>query len=103
MNMQEILNTIRDNASDIYRERIPEATQNNITSGRKENIPSKITNPNNKSFITELALLDEMFNLLNIDTGTRKLILIENADHGFHNDEHMQRALNETITFIKEV
>lgn len=37
----------------------------------------KITNPNNKSFITELALLDEMFNELNIDTGTRKLILIE--------------------------
>ena len=37
----------------------------------------KITNPNNKSFITELAILDEMFNELNIDTGTRKLILIE--------------------------
>lgn len=32
MNMTEILNTIRDNASDMYRERIPEATQNNIES-----------------------------------------------------------------------
>ena len=30
MNMTEILNTIRDNASDMYRERIPEATQTNI-------------------------------------------------------------------------
>lgn len=30
MNMTEILNTIRDNASDMYRERIPEATQINI-------------------------------------------------------------------------
>ena len=31
MNLQEILNTIRDNASTTYQERIPEATQNNIT------------------------------------------------------------------------
>ena len=31
MNMQEILNTIRDNASQMYQERIPEATQTNIT------------------------------------------------------------------------
>lgn len=38
---------------------------------------NKITKPNNKSFITELALLDEMFNELDIDIGTRKLILIE--------------------------
>ncbi len=30
MNMTEILNTIRDNASDMYRDRIPEATQTNI-------------------------------------------------------------------------
>lgn len=30
MNMTEILNTIRDNASDMYRDRIPEATQSNI-------------------------------------------------------------------------
>ena len=30
MNMVEILNTIRDNASETYQERIPEATQNNI-------------------------------------------------------------------------
>jgi pimeloyl-ACP methyl ester carboxylesterase len=32
-----------------------------------------------------------------------KLVLIEKADHGFHNDEHMQKALGETIKFIKEV
>lgn len=30
MNLTNILNTIRDNASETYRERIPEATQNNI-------------------------------------------------------------------------
>ena len=38
---------------------------------------NKITNPKNKSFITELELLDEIFNELNIDIGTRKLILTE--------------------------
>lgn len=31
-----------------------------------------------------------------------KLILIENADHGFHNEPHMTKALEETIRFIKE-
>jgi len=31
-----------------------------------------------------------------------KLILIENADHSFHNEEHMTVALKETIKFIKE-
>lgn len=42
MNLQEILNTIRDNASDMYRERIPEATQNNITE-----VQEAMTDPNN--------------------------------------------------------
>lgn len=31
-----------------------------------------------------------------------KLILIENADHGFHNESHMTKAIEETIKFIKE-
>lgn len=34
MNLQEVLNTIRDNASDVYRERVPEATVDNIESIR---------------------------------------------------------------------
>lgn len=42
MNLQEILNTIRDNASDMYRERIPEATRNNI-----EAVQTAMTDPNN--------------------------------------------------------
>lgn len=42
MNLQEILNTIRDNASDMYRERIPEATRNNI-----ESIQEAMTDPSN--------------------------------------------------------
>lgn len=42
MNLQEILNTIRDNASDMYQERIPEATRNNIT-----DIQEVMTDPNN--------------------------------------------------------
>lgn len=42
MNITEILNTIRDNASEMYRERIPEATQNNITS-----VQEAMTDPNN--------------------------------------------------------
>ena len=42
MNLTELLNTIRDNASEIYQDRIPEATQNNI-----ETIQEAMTNPNN--------------------------------------------------------
>ena len=42
MNLQEILNTIRDNASDMYQDRIPEATRNNIT-----DIQEAMTDPNN--------------------------------------------------------
>ena len=42
MNLQEILNTIRDNASDMYRERIPEATQQNIT-----DVQEAMCDPNN--------------------------------------------------------
>ena len=42
MNLQEILNTIRDNASDMYRERIPEATRNKI-----EAVQTAMTDPNN--------------------------------------------------------
>ena len=42
MNLQQILNTIRDNASDMYQDRIPEATRNNIT-----DIQEVMTDPNN--------------------------------------------------------
>ena len=42
MNITEIMNTIRDNASDMYRERIPEATQNNI-----EAVQEAMCDPNN--------------------------------------------------------
>lgn len=42
MNLTELLNTIRDNASDMYRERIPEATQRNIT-----DVQEAMTDPNN--------------------------------------------------------
>lgn len=35
MNLTEILNTIRDNASEVYQERIPEATRDNITDIRE--------------------------------------------------------------------
>ena len=42
MNLTEILNTIRDNASDIYQERIPEATQANIAE-----VQEAMCDPNN--------------------------------------------------------
>ena len=42
MDLTGVLNTIRDNASDIYRERIPEATRTNI-----QDIQEGMTNPNN--------------------------------------------------------
>ena len=42
MDLTGVLNTIRDNASDIYRDRIPEATRTNI-----EDIQAGMTNPNN--------------------------------------------------------
>lgn len=53
MDLLGVLNTIRDNASDIYRERIPEATRTNI-----QDIQEGMTNPNNavvtNEFITTL-------------------------------------------------
>lgn len=42
MDLTGVLNTIRDNASDIYRERIPEATRTNI-----QDIQEVMTDPNN--------------------------------------------------------
>ena len=42
MDLVGVLNTIRDNASDIYRSRIPEATRTNI-----QDIQEGMTNPNN--------------------------------------------------------
>ena len=42
MNIQEILNTIYDNASEMYRERVPEATKNNI-----QEIQEVMSDPNN--------------------------------------------------------
>lgn len=42
MNLQEILNTIRDNASQTYQDRVPEATRNNI-----QEIGEAISDPNN--------------------------------------------------------
>ena len=35
MNLVEVLNTIRDNASNVYQERIPEATRDNISEIRE--------------------------------------------------------------------
>ena len=53
MDLTGVLNTIRDNASDIYRDRIPEATRTNI-----EDIQAGMTDPNNavvtNEFITTL-------------------------------------------------
>lgn len=53
MDLTGVLNTIRDNASDIYRDRIPEATRTNI-----EDIQAGMTNPNNavvtNEFVTTL-------------------------------------------------
>lgn len=56
MNIQNILNTIRDNASEIYRERIPEATRDNI-----EDVQLAMTDPNNAIVTNEF-----MRTLLNI-------------------------------------
>ena len=56
MNITEILNTIRDNASEMYRERIPEATQNNI-----ESVQEAMCDPNNAVVTNEF-----MSSLLNM-------------------------------------
>lgn len=48
MNIINIMNTIRDNASDMYRDRIPVATQNNIVA-----IQEVMTNPNNAVVVNE--------------------------------------------------
>ena len=56
MNLQEILNTIRDNASKEYQDRIPEATQQNI-----EDVQAAMTDPNNAVVANEF-----MSTLLNV-------------------------------------
>ncbi|MBR3117563.1 MAG: hypothetical protein IKL65_00565 [Bacilli bacterium] len=48
MNITEIMNTIRDNASEMYRQRIPEATQNNI-----ESVQESMCDPNNAVVVNE--------------------------------------------------
>lgn len=50
MNVTEILNTIRDNASTSYQERIPEATRNNI-----ESIQEAMLDPNNAVVVNEFT------------------------------------------------
>ena len=50
MNLVEVLNTIRDNASQIYRDRIPEATQNNL-----EQIQTAMLDGNNVVVANEFA------------------------------------------------
>lgn len=50
MNLQELLNTIRDNASQMYQDRIPEATRNNI-----QDIQEVIADPNNAVVSNEFA------------------------------------------------
>ena len=57
MNLVDVLNTIRDNASDIYRDRIPEATQNNIA-----DIQAVMTDPNNAVVVNEW--IGTMLNML---------------------------------------
>lgn len=55
-NLQELLNTIRDNASSMYQDRIPEATRTNI-----EQVQQAMTDPNNAVVVNEF-----MSTLLNI-------------------------------------
>lgn len=48
MDLVNVLNTIRDNASQEYQERIPEATRTNITT-----IQEQMTDPNNANVVNE--------------------------------------------------
>ena len=57
MNLQEILNTIRDNASQVYQDRVPEATRSNI-----QEVGEAISDPNNAVVANEF-----MSTLLNMN------------------------------------
>lgn len=57
MDIINIMNTIRDNASDMYRERVPEATQNNIIA-----VQEAMTNPNNAVVVNEW--IETMLNMV---------------------------------------
>lgn len=57
MDLVGVLNTIRDNASDIYRSRIPEATRTNI-----QDIQEGMTNPNNAVVTNEF--LSTLLNMI---------------------------------------
>lgn len=57
MDVINLINTIRDNASEIYRDRIPEATRNNI-----EAVQEAITDPNNAVVTNEF--MESLLNMI---------------------------------------
>ena len=88
MDMVNILNTIRDNASDIYRERIPEATRNNI-----ESIQEAMTDPENAVVTNEF-----MSTLLNMII--KQVIIAKNFSNPLKSLKKGKKPLGDTIEEI---
>lgn len=88
MDILNILNTIRDNASDIYRERIPEATRNNI-----ETIQEAMTDPENAVVTNEF-----MSTLLNMII--KQVIIAKNFSNPLKSLKKGKKPLGDTIEEI---
>ena len=88
MDMVNILNTIRDNASDIYRDRIPEATRNNI-----ESIQEAMTDPENAVVTNEF-----MSTLLNMII--KQVIIAKNFSNPLKSLKKGKKPLGDTIEEI---
>lgn len=88
MDIVNILNTIRDNASDIYRDRIPEATRNNI-----ESIQEAMTDPENAVVTNEF-----MSTLLNMII--KQVIIAKNFSNPLKSLKKGKKPLGDTIEEI---
>lgn len=88
MNLVEVLNTIRDNASQMYRERIPEATQNNL-----EQIQSAMLDGNN------VVVANEFTNML-LNKVVKSVIHVKRFSNPLKSLKKGQKPLGDTIEEI---
>jgi len=88
MNSQEILNTIRDNASKVYQETIPEATRTNI-----EQIQTAMTDGSNYAVANEF--MDTLLNMI-----AKVEIITKNFNNPLKGLKRGKKVLGDTVQEI---
>ena len=88
MNLVEVLNTIRDNASQMYRDRIPEATQDNL-----EQIQTAMLDGNN------VVVANEFTNML-LNKVLKSVIHVKRFSNPLKSLKKGQKPLGDTIEEI---